>query len=273
MSDIEKEEHHTVDRSDDVGGPEIPYVNALTYNDLRECLLHGLRDFGRAPIFGLFFGGIYALGGIAIVMSLYVWEKGWLIYPMLVGFPLIGPFTAVGLYEISRRLGTNQPLKWNEILTVVVRQRTRELPWMAFVILFLFWIWMYQVRLLLAIFLGRISFTSWDRFFEIITTTPEGWMFVIVGHIVGACFALLLFSITVISLPLLLDSELDFISAMITSVKTVLNSPLIMLAWGVFVTLAILASFVPMFFGLLFVLPVLGHTTWHIYKRAVVQQA
>ena len=271
MSEV-KEEHHTVKRDEDDSGPEIPYVNALTYNDLRESLLYGVRDSSKAPMFGLFFGGIFAISGVIIVMSLYLGDKGWMIYPMLVGFPLIGPFAAVGLYEVSRRIEKKEPLVWSEILTVVVRQRRRELPWMAFVVLFIFWIWMYQVRLLLAIFLGNISFTSWGRFFEIITTTPEGIMFVVVGHIVGACFALLLFSITVVSLPLLMDSELDFISAMITSVKTVLNSPLIMLSWGVFVTLAVLAAFVPMFFGLLFVLPILGHTTWHIYRKAVVQQ-
>lgn len=268
MSDVDKE-HHTVKRDDEDNGPEIPYVNSLTYNDLRESLLYGVRDFNKAPLFGLFFGGIFALGGIFLVVSLYVWDKGWMIYPMLFGFPLIGPFAAVGLYEVSRRIEKREPLVWREILTVVFRQRKRELPWMAFVMLFIFWIWMYQVRLLLAIFLGRISFTSWTDFFQIITTTPEGWMFIVAGHIVGACFALLLFSITVVSLPLLLDSELDFISAMITSVKTVLNSPLIMLSWGIFVTLAVLASFVPLFFGLIVVLPVLGHATWHIYKRAV----
>ncbi len=263
-------EHHTVNREDDDAGPGIPEVNALSFSDLQQCLSQGVADFRSAPFFGLFFGGVFAFGGIFIVEMLYATERGWMIYPMMVGFPLIGPFAAVGLYEVSRRLAEKQPLRWNEILTVVSRQRNRELPWMAFVVLFIFWIWMYQVRLLIAIILGRMSFTSFSNFFDIITTTPEGWMFIIFGHIVGACFALFLFSITVVSLPLLLDSELDFISAMITSVKTVLKSPIVMLSWGVFVTLLVLASFIPMFLGLLFVLPILGHTTWHIYKKAVV---
>ncbi len=270
MAEIE-EQHVKVIRDEDDSGPGIPDVNSLTYNDLRECLLLGVRDFSNAPMFGLFFGGIFAFGGIFLVVSLYLWDKGWLIYPVMVGFPLIGPFAAVGLYEVSRRLEKNEPLAWQQVLTVVFSQRKRELPWMAFVMLFVFWIWMYQVRLLTAIFLGQISFTSWDAFFQIITTTTAGWMFIIAGHIVGACFSLLLFSITVISLPLLLDSEYDFISAMITSVKAVLSSPLTMLSWGVFVTLAVLASFVPMFMGLLVVLPILGHTTWHIYKKALQQ--
>lgn len=248
----------------------MPEVNALSFGDLKECLANGFADFRNAPFFGLFFGGIFAFGGLLIVQSLYVWEKGWMIYPMMIGFPLIGPFAAVGLYEVSRRLSNGSPLAWNEIFRVVSLQKSRELPWMAFVILFIFWIWTYQIRLLLALILGRISFTSWGAFFEIISTTPQGWAFVIIGHIVGACFALLLFSLTVVSLPMLLERELDFITAMITSVKAVLASPVVMLSWGVFVTLAVMASFIPLFLGLLVVLPVLGHTTWHIYKKAVV---
>ena len=265
-------EHHTVNRDDEDAGPGIPEVNALSFSDLQDCLKQGFSDFRNAPLFGLFFGGFFAIGGIFIVEMLYATEKGWMIYPMMAGFPLIGPFAAVGLYEVSRRLAEQKPLSWNEILTVVSKQRNRELPWMAFVILFVFWIWMYQVRLLIALILGRMSFTSFSHFFEIITTTPEGWTFIIAGHVVGAIFALVLFSITVITLPLLLDSELDFISAMITSVKTVLKSPFVMLSWGVLVTLAIIVSFLPLFLGLLVVLPVLGHATWHIYKKAVVPQ-
>jgi len=140
---------------------------------------------------------------------------------------------------------------------------------MAFTMLFFFWVWMYQVRLMIALFLGRMSFSTLDRFFSVLLTTPEGWLFLGVGHVVGAALALILFSITVISMPLLMDREYDFITAMITSVKAVIASPVAMLGWGVVVTLAVIAACVPFFLGLLVVLPILGHTTWHIYRRAV----
>ncbi len=251
--------------------PILPDVNVLTFSDLKSSLYKGIEDFRKAPLFGLFFGSVYAFIGIFIFQSLFVWEKAWLMYPMLIGFPLIGPFIAVGLYEVSRRLDQGQPLSWNKILSVIWQQSGRELHWMAFVVLFIFWIWMYQVRLLIALVLGKMSFASLGEFLEIITTTSEGIIFILVGHIVGAFFALVLFSTTVISFPLLLEKELDVISAMITSFKTVAASPMVMLSWGVFVTLAVMLSFVPMFLGLLVVLPVLGHTTWHIYKKAVIE--
>ncbi len=248
----------------------MPVVNALTFDDLKACFSNGISDFRKATAFGLFFGGVFALGGIFIIQSLLVWKKIWMIYPVMISFPLIGPFAAVGLYEVSRRLQSGQPLFWNEILAVVWNQASRELRWMAFVMLFVFWIWMYQVRLLIALILGKLSFSTWPEFFEIVAFTPQGWTFVIVGHVVGAFLALFLFSITVVSFPILLERDIDFITAMITSVSTVFKSPIVMLSWGVFVTLAVMASFIPAFLGLLVVLPVLGHTTWHIYKKAVV---
>ena len=247
----------------------IPDVNTLTFSDLKACLNQGVSDFRKAPLFGLFFGGIYAFGGILIVQSFIAFEKGWMIYPLMIGFPLIGPFVAVGLYDVSRRLEEGRPLVWNEVLTVISLQKSRQLPYMAFVMLFIFWIWIYQVRLLLALFLGRMSFPDFASFFQVIAMTPEGWAFIGVGHVVGAGFSLLLFSLTVISIPMILDRDVDFITGMITSVKTVLQSPFVMLSWGVVVTLTVIASFVPLFLGLLVVLPVLGHTTWHIYKKAI----
>jgi uncharacterized membrane protein len=140
---------------------------------------------------------------------------------------------------------------------------------MAFTTLFIFWMWMYQVRLLMALTLGRMSYATLDRFVKVVLTTPQGWTFLAVGHVVGAALSLLLFSVTVIAMPLLLDREVDFITAMITSVRDVLASPFVMLGWGVVVTIAVLAACVPFFMGLLIVLPVLGHATWHLYRRAV----
>ena len=249
--------------------PPVPVVNSITFGDIRHCLRLGLSDFFRAPQFGLFFGGIYWLGGLLILASLTVIDMPWMIIPVAIGFPLIGPFVAVGLYEVSRRLYDGQPLVWSDILLVVVRQRERQLSWMAFVVLFIFWMWIYQVRLLLALFLGFKSFSTIPKFVEVITSTPEGLAFLAVGTIIGGILALLLFSATVISMPLLLERELDFITAIITSFKTVIANPVPMIAWGLVVAGLAILSMLPAFFGILIVLPVLGHATWHLYKSAI----
>jgi uncharacterized membrane protein len=253
--------------------PALPRVVALGAADIRECLFRGIGDFASAPRFGLVFGGIFALIGIVIVLGLTRWDMPWMIYPFAIGFPLIGPFAAAGLYEVSRRLETGAPLSWNAVLSVVWAQRSREVSWMAFAMLFIFWIWMYQIRLLIALVLGRMSFSTLEKFFAVVLTTPQGWLFLAIGHAVGAALALILFSITVVSIPLLMDRDYDFVTAMITSVKTVVASPVVMLGWGVIVTLAVIAACVPFFLGLLVVLPVLGHATWHLYRRAVPRPA
>ena len=247
----------------------MPRVVAVSGADIRAALFQGMSDFARAPRFGFFFAASFALIGIVIVLALTRWDMSWMIYPFAIGFPLIGPFAAVGLYEVSRRLQSGEPLEWGPVLTVVWAQRRRELSWMAFVMLFVFWIWMYQIRLLIALFLGRMSFSTLDRFLDIVFTTPQGWLFLAVGHVVGAVIALALFSITVVSIPLLMERNYDFVTAMITSVKAVVASPVAMLGWGVVVTLAVMAACVPFFLGLLVVLPVLGHATWHLYRKAV----
>lgn len=250
--------------------PTMPRVNAASIGDLREGLLQGLSDFARAPFLGLFFAAIFVVIGLMVVLSLTAWDIPWLIYPFAIGFPLIGPFAAVGLYEISRQFEQGKEPSWREVFGVIWQQRRRELGWMAFVMLFVFWVWMYQVRLLMALFLGRLSFSSFEGFVSVTFTTTEGVIFLLVGHLVGAGLALLLFSITVVSMPLLLDRDIDVVTAMITSVRAVAASPFVMLGWGITVTLAVIAGCLPFFLGLLIVLPILGHSTWHIYRRVVV---
>ncbi|MCX8568762.1 MULTISPECIES: DUF2189 domain-containing protein [Hyphomicrobiales] len=248
----------------------LPEVRALTVADVKQSLAEGAADFARCPGVGLVIALVFVVIGMAITTSLVVLHEPWLIYPFAIGFPLVGPFAAVGLYEVSRRLEAGQAPTLGEVFKVIWAQRRREVSWMAFVMLFVFWIWMYQIRLLMALILGRSSYATLDKFAHLILTTNEGWVFLGIGHIEGAALALVLFSITVISIPMLLDREVDFVTAMITSVRTVLASPLVMLGWGLVVTLAVLAACVPFFLGLLVVLPVLGHATWHLYRRAVV---
>jgi uncharacterized membrane protein len=144
---------------------------------------------------------------------------------------------------------------------------------MAFVVLFVFIMWMYQVRLLLALFLGFEPIATLPDFLTTIFTTPNGLMFLAVGHVVGAILAMVLFSLSVISFPMLLDRDVDFITAMVTSVQVVVKNPLPMLGWAMVVTALLIVACIPMFLGLIVVLPILGHTTWHLYRKAVAPEA
>ncbi|MFG1214268.1 DUF2189 domain-containing protein [Xanthobacter flavus] len=247
----------------------MPAVRAVTFADVKASLIEGLSDFARTPAFGLAFGALYAAGGLAIVACVFFFELGYLAYPLFAGSVLIGPFVAAGLYDVSRELEAGREPTWNGVLSTIFAQRQRELGWMAFVTIFAFIIWMYQVRLLLALFLGFASFATLNDFLKVLFTTSDGIAFLAVGHVIGAALALGLFSITVISFPLLMDRDLDVVTAMITSVQAVLTSPGPMILWGICVVALIAIGTAPAFLGLIFVLPVLGHATWHLYRRAV----
>ncbi|GAB4525304.1 MAG: DUF2189 domain-containing protein [Roseibium sp.] len=249
----------------------MPKVNRITVNDVIDALAAGLSDFRRAPVYGLVIGAFFAAGGLFVILSAAALNMTYLSYPAAAGFVLIGPFAAVGLYEVSRRLKAGEDLSWSKIFGAMWAQKGRELSWMAFVVLFIQIMWMYQVRLLLALFLGFRSFASFEEFLTEVITTPEGLMFLAVGHVVGAILSLILFSLTVVSFPLLLEQDRDFITAMITSVRAVATSPVPMIGWAFVVTAVLIVSMAPAFLGLVITLPILGHTTWHLYRKCVAE--
>jgi len=134
----------------------------------------------------------------------------------------------------------------------------------------MFIMWMYQVRMLMALFLGlHASFTTLQQFINVVLSTNEGLAFLLVGNVEGAVLSLILFSLTVVSFPLLLDRDVDFVTAMITSVRAVVMNPLPMIGWAAVIVVLLIVSALPFFTGLLVTLPVLGHTTWHLYRRIV----
>lgn len=247
----------------------MPAINPITCRDVIACIALGWGDFARAPMVGLFFGGFYAAGGLFILAALQYFHQTWMIFPVAIGFPLVGPFVAAGLYETSRRLDAGEAMSWRAIMGAVFRQRERELGWMAFVVLFVFWIWMYQIRLLTAIFLGFQSMSTVDAFLRVLATTSEGAIFLAVGTLVGGFLAFVLFSTTVVAIPLLMEREHDFVTAIITSIRSVIVNPAPMLLFGVIVTATAILAMLPFFLGLLVALPVLGHATWHLYRRVV----
>lgn len=247
-------------------------VATATFADVTAAFGAGLRDLAQRPGLSLFFGLVYALFGAALVSGFTIFDQIWIVIAVAVGFPLVAPFLAVGLYEISRRLSRGEPFTAADIFLVVFNQQRREFGWMSFVVLFVFWIWAYQVRLVLALTMSYQSFRSLDHFFGTLFTTADGATFLIVGTIVGAFLSTVLFSVTVISMPLLLDRNVDFVTAMITSVKTVHKSPVVMLGWGAAVGALTLVAVAPALIGVIVIFPVLGHASWHLYTRLISEK-
>src|SRR5215510_4339035 len=259
---------HAEEGSMSISGKVDPVVRRVTAADIAEALSQGLRDFQAMPVYGLAFGALYAAGGIAIVLCLTAFGMVYLAYPLAAGFALIGPFVAIGLYDVSRRREQGEPVSFGAIWSTV-RSRS-EIGWMAFVTLFVFVIWMYQVRLLIALLLGlNASFSSLKEFVTLLLTTNEGFLFLAIGNLDGAALSLILFSLTVVSFPLLLDRDVDFVTAMVTSVRAVVASPLPMIGWAAIIVALLIVSSLPYFLGLLVTVPVLGHATWHLYRRIV----
>jgi uncharacterized membrane protein len=250
----------------------MPKVNKVTTADITSSLKAGFSDFLARPYMSGFFGLFYATFGILFVWTLVGLGKVWMIVPAVVAFPLVAPFAAAGIYEISRRLQKGEDFGWAEILTVMANQRKREMGWMAFVTLFILWIWFYQFRTVLVIVLQDSSFSGLDGFLNTVFFTPEGWTFLAIGFCVGAFLSAVLFSVTVVAMPMLLEREIDFVSAMLTSIRVVRENPVVMLSWAAIISVTMLLSLVPVFLGLIFTLPILGHTTWHLYQRAVAPE-
>jgi uncharacterized membrane protein len=244
-------------------------IRKIDVADVIECIEKGIRDFSRAPIYGMFFGGVYALGGLLIVWVAFSLGYYYLAYPLIMGFALFAPFGAAGTYEISRRLETGEPLSWSAVLGAVWNRAGKELGWLALVSLFTFIIWLDIAVFLFLMFYG-VDVPTLEQTFTRIFTTTWGLTFLIVGNGLGAIIALIVFSFTAVSPPLLVDRDIDFVTAMSTSVRAVVANPRPMLAWAVVIGADLAISFVTLFVALLVIFPVLGHTTWHLYRKLIV---
>jgi len=242
-----------------------PEIATLTFADIRAALLLGWRDFRAAPQFGLFFSAVYVLGGFLMVL-LSAGHVTWVLATSL-GFPLAAPFAAVGLYEVSRRLEQGRALDWYRVLGVVWDERKRQVPWMGAIIVFYFLFWTFFAHMLFALIMGvsEMRSTSLEALL-----TPEGLTLIAVELAVGAVAAFVLFALTVVSLPLVLDKEVDFMTAMLLSFETVTRNLAVMLAWAAVIAAISLAGLLPAFLGLMVALPLLGHATWHMYRRALI---
>jgi len=243
----------------DQSAPDYHY----SINDLVRALLLGWIDFRRAPVFGIAFSLVYVIGGMALLVlgaGTFVWTLA-----LALGFPIIAPFAATGLYEVSRRIEAHQQLDWAEILSVVWAERGKQIPWMGVVLMLIFLFWSFFAHMSFALFLGSMTLTNISSSYDMFLT-GSGLAMLGFQVVVGALTALVTYALAWQSFPALLDQDIDFVTAMIRSVRTFTANMDVALVWAAFIAISLFLAMLPLFLGLLVVMPVLGHATWHLYR-------
>lgn len=243
-----------------------PHLRKPSVDDFKASLILGFQDFLATPFIGFFFASFFAFAGMSMAL-ITVWtaQTFWLVLAVL-GFPMIGTLAAVGFYEISRCREIGTPAKLGTVLPFVWSLRKGQLPWLATIIIVIFLFWFFLGHMIFALFLGLSPMTNVSTSLDVFLTA-QGAMMLGFGTIIGAIFAVLVFAISIHGIPMLIDREIDFVTSMLTSLSAVSKSPLLYLAWGAFIGVVTLVSMLPFFVGLFISMPILGHTTWHLYKR------
>lgn len=249
--------------------PGEPAVRPIGVSDLKDAVAKGFDDFKAMPSHAIFLIIAYPIIGIILFRLAFGYNTLPLVFPMLAGFALLGPVAALGLYELSRRreLGLSPTL--SDGWSVVHSPAIGRILTLGAVLLAIFFAWLTIAQALyMSLFQGVVPATG-REFLRQIVTTDAGHTLILAGNTIGFLFAAVVLMISTVSFPMLLDRDVSTATAVRTSVRAFFESPVTMALWGLFVALALFAGAVPFFLGLAIVLPVLGHATWHLYRKVV----
>jgi uncharacterized membrane protein len=260
---------HSLRRPEATRAAPLPTVRRINVADLREVLARGVGDFAAYRSDVIFLCFIYPLAGLVLAWLAFGYDMLPLLFPLASGFALIGPVAAVGLYEISRRREQGQDITWADAFGVVRAPAFGAILVLGLLLLAIFLLWLAAAYAIYLATLGPEPPASIGSFIGDVLTTGAGWAMIVVGVGVGFLFALLVLTISVVSFPLLLDRDVGLYAAVVTSVRAVMTNPGPMAAWGLIVAGGLVIGSIPALIGLVIVMPVLGHATWHLYRKVV----
>lgn len=246
-----------------------PIVRAIGAADLRDALAKGFSDFMAKPSHYVFVAVIYPVVMLFLIRFTADYAILYLLFPIVAGYTLIGPVIAIGLYEMSRRREQGLDVSWRHAFGVLTSPSIRAIIELSIVLACLFFLWLGAALAIYELTFGNFTPATIGAFAHQVFTTPAGWTLIIVGCGVGFLFAVVVLTIGVVSFPLLLDRNVGAVTAVRTSARAVLANPKTMAVWGLIVAGALLAGSLPFFVGLAIVWPVLGHATWHLYRKVV----
>jgi uncharacterized membrane protein len=246
----------------------LPTVRKIGMGDLKNALAEGLDDFRAMPTHAIFLCLIYPLGAV-IVAQLTVNDLFHLFYPLAAGFALIGPVAALGLYELSRQRELGTGPSWKHAFGVLHSRSIAGIITLGVLLVVIFALWVAVSHAIYVATFGKSLPASIPNFLHQLFTTPDGWMLIVAGNGIGFLFAVVVLMISVVSFPLLLDHDVGAGTAVATSVKVVLRNPVTMAAWGLIVAGLLVIGSLPLFIGLAVVMPLLGHSSWHLYRKVV----
>jgi uncharacterized membrane protein len=247
----------------------LPAIHHISVHDLRDVLARGIDDFMAYRTDVMFLCIIYPLAGLVLAVSAFNYDFAPLLFPLVSGFALLGPVAAVGLYEMSRRREQGKEASWADALGVVATPAFGEIVVLGLILIGIFLLWLVTAYTIYKVTMGNEGVVSFSAFYHDVFTTAEGRALMVVGIGVGFLFAVLVLMISVVSFPMLLDRDVGLYTAVATSVQAVLVNPIPMAVWGLIVAGALVLGSLPVLLGLIIVMPVLGHATWHLYRKVV----
>jgi uncharacterized membrane protein len=244
-------------------------VRKIGLSDLADALRLGWEDFKAIPTHAVVLCVIYPVIGLVLFRLVLGYSVLPLLFPLAAGFTLIGPFAGLGLYELSRRRERGEEAAAWHAMDVLRAPSFGAILELGVFLLVLFGIWIATADAIYVATFGHAPAASIPDFAQRVLTTPEGWTLIIVGCGVGFLFAVVALCVSVVSFPLMLDRHATAIDAIWTSLQAVKQNPFAMAAWGLIVAALLVIGSLPFFVGLAVVLPVLGHATWHLYRKVV----